>query len=184
MTWRRAPLYVRAHDLALWLGRHAAATSPPARPVADEVAGLARDLLTALSLALTFPSERKARQRDADAAVVALRVRVRLLADLGGATDAQARHAIEHIDEIGRMLGGWQLHAARRRAPSTHAQRSESGAMAQAAPTACTAAAATGTTPTTRARPTATGGGPATGTITSASGSRSRRPAPDPAGGG
>ncbi len=121
MTWRRAPLYVRAHALALWLARHAeGVTAVEARTVASETAALGRDLLGrdllgALSVALTFPSERRASQRAADRTLVELRVRVRLLVDLGGATARQARHAVDAIDEVGRMLGGWQLQAARRR---------------------------------------------------------------------
>lgn len=112
MSWRNAPLYVRCHDLARWvLPRMAACPHPQLR---DRVTAEALELLTHVSIALTFTEDRHAQLRDADHAIVALRVQLRLALDLGFLPSNSHRYATDALSEIGRMLGGWRRHEARR----------------------------------------------------------------------
>ena len=107
MSWRDAPLYVDAHDLARWLVAHTAAWD--ARdPLAARVDGLALELLEAVAQALSFPDGRADTLADADRCVASLRVLLRLARDLDRSTPAQLRHASERLRVIGRQLGGWR----------------------------------------------------------------------------
>ncbi|MCB9765615.1 MAG: four helix bundle protein [Alphaproteobacteria bacterium] len=107
MSWRDAPLYVRCHDLARWLLERCAAPAMPAAP-GDVLAGDVQVLLSAVSLALTFPAERAEHLARADRAAVRLRVTLRLARDLGGLSAGAHRYAAGELDQIGRMLGGWR----------------------------------------------------------------------------
>ena len=83
MSWRDAPLYVEAHDLAVWVvGRAASWRQPGARCLAPRIAGAACDLVDAVALALTFPPSRAAHLERADASIVVLRTELRLAEQL------------------------------------------------------------------------------------------------------
>ena len=106
---RHAPLYVAAHDAAVWTmercrgfeRRDHALTGAP-------LAAALRDLLGAVTLALSFPGQRTAALIEADAACARGRVLARLARDAGPLTEAQVAHLIERLDAIGRMIGGWR----------------------------------------------------------------------------
>lgn len=104
MNAANAPLYVRAHDLAVTLARSSNAGTPTG------VAALAAafDLVTAVSLALTFPADRAAALRAADHAVVRVRVLLRVAVDTGTLSTGAMRTLASELDQIGKMLGGWQ----------------------------------------------------------------------------
>ena len=109
MNPANAVLYVRAHDLAVSLGR---VSGSGARLDAARAASL--DLLVAVSEALTFPGDRAESLRAADRQVVRIRVLSRLAGDLGELSPGGSRSILTAVDEIGRMLGGWQKHRRRR----------------------------------------------------------------------
>lgn len=114
MSWRDAPLYVHAHELArdvlprveTWTGRGGGT-------LASGVGEAAQALLVAVSLALTFPAERTVHLRAADAEVVRLRVSLRLASDLGLLSAGAARSLHLRLDAIGRMVGGWRKRVER-----------------------------------------------------------------------
>jgi hypothetical protein len=138
MSWKHAPLYVLAHDLARWLEERAAQSGDPARERLLKVLSEdSRELLVAVSLALTFPADREAHLRAADERVVRLRVILRLAADGRALAPPQARFASAALDRIGRMIGGWRRTGRRRRAHRSSGAPiiDEQGAQAQAAPT-------------------------------------------------
>jgi len=115
--WRQAPIYPRAHDLAVWLLARTAGWSAPARAqVGAPLDAAARALVCALSLALTFPEERLRRVKEADRALVRLRVMLRMARDLDHLDARQARYAHDELLIVGRMLGGWRK-ALRQRPP-------------------------------------------------------------------
>ncbi len=128
MSWKRAPLYVRSHDLARWL--HERLASMANRPDVGLVGAIgeeARRLVGAIALALTFPAGRRAHRDQADATLVRLRVLLRLAEELGFLSPRQRRYALGELQTLGRMVGGWQRSARR---------RSRSGVEAPAVPPA------------------------------------------------
>ena len=116
MSWRDAPLYVESHDLARWLHERTREW-PAARPLRRRLSGASCDLLEAVSLALTFPGERREYLKRADAAIVRVRVLLRLTRDLGQLSPGGVRYASGRLREIGRMVGGWIRRVERARGP-------------------------------------------------------------------
>ena len=113
MSWRDAPLYVHAHDLAAQVVARVTAMPEPERQVLGQgVADIAQELLDQGSVALTFPDGRASSLAQADAALVRLRVRLRLCLEAGLTSSGWHRQATERISLIGRMLGGWRKRVA------------------------------------------------------------------------
>lgn len=109
MSWRDAPLYTEANDLAAWLVARAATWQKPgASCLAPRIAGAACDLVDAVALALTFPVNRGAYLERADASIVVLRTELRLAEQLGVISGRRLRFACERLRTIGRMVGGWR----------------------------------------------------------------------------
>lgn len=109
MSWRDAPLYVEAHDLAVWLIERAATLREPAAGfLAPRIVGTACDLVDAVALSLTFPATRPERLAQADAAIVVLRTELRLAEALGVISHRRLRFASDRLRAIGRMVGGWR----------------------------------------------------------------------------
>ncbi len=130
MSWRDAPLYVEAHDLAAWLVARAATWRQPAAAcLAPRIAGAACDLVDAVALALTFPIRRAAHLERADASIVVLRTELRLAEQLDVVSARGLRFACERLRTIGRMVGGWRkrVDPAARRGAGWKDQRSRDG---------------------------------------------------------
>ncbi len=106
MSWRDAPLYVEAFDLSLWVSERTGAWSHG--PMARLTTEAACELLTAVSLALTFPARRAVDLERADAGIVRLRMQLRLAEHLGLISAGGLRHAATRLGAIGRMVGGWR----------------------------------------------------------------------------
>jgi hypothetical protein len=115
MSWRDAPLYVEAHDLAVAsIGRATTWSAARGTLLAPVLVRAAGDLLDEVSLALTFPQTRAAHLERADHAVVRLRGALRLARDLGLLSPGALRQADERLGAIGRMIGGWRRRPAAR----------------------------------------------------------------------
>lgn len=109
MSWRDAPLYVEAHDLARWLlERTRSWPSPGGEQLARAVGEAALELLTTVALALTFPATRGEHLEAADHAVVRLRAALRLSCELGLLSPGGLRFACGRLQAVGRMIGGWR----------------------------------------------------------------------------
>lgn len=116
-TWRRAPLYVEAHDLALWLELRW--VPEPPRGLVDDLSATGRELLFQIGRALSFPESRLAGIELADEAALRLRLLLRLALEARILGPEQLRHALERVERIGRMLGGWRRDQERsERSPS------------------------------------------------------------------
>lgn len=109
MSEHHAPIYVAAHDLARWiLERIEAWPHERGGTLRQPLSETACQLLTAVSLAMTFPRKRVDHLRSADETVVRLRMLLRLAGDLALLSPGGLRHAQGKLLAIGRMLGGWQ----------------------------------------------------------------------------
>ncbi len=118
MSWRDAPLYVEAHDLARWIvERTNAWASRDERHLAPLVTRDACDLLSAVSLALTFPATRATHLEEADHGIVRLRVLLRLAQGLGLLSTGGLRFASGRLSVMGRMIGGWRKRVPASRSP-------------------------------------------------------------------
>ena len=137
MSWQRAPLYVRAHDLARWLMERAAGwRNPPERDLGRALNAQGLELSSSISLALTFPATRADHQERADESVVRIRSILRLARDLGVLSPRQLRYAGAELDAIGRMLGGWRRSTRARARVRRERSNVRTGDGAQAAPSA------------------------------------------------
>ena len=133
MSWREAPLYVEAHDLARWIGERSKGwPADSRREVGAHLIAAACELLTAVGLALTFPHSRRGHLETADAAIVRCRLLLRLARDLCLVSPGGNRFAAGRLAEIGRMVGGWQKqversqqHGARRQGRACHDHQSQ-----------------------------------------------------------
>ncbi len=118
MSWRDAPLYVEAHDLTRWIvERTNAWTSREDRHLAPLITRDACDLLSAVSLALTFPATRRVHLEQADHGIVRLRVLLRVARGLGLLSAGGLRFASGRLSVMGRMVGGWRKRVASARSP-------------------------------------------------------------------
>ena len=106
MSWRDAPLYVEAYDLAGWLLKRVEDEAD--LQLGQRITGAACDLVETVALALTFPERRAAYLERADAKVVVLRTRLRLARQLGILSARRLRFACDRLRKIGRMVGGWR----------------------------------------------------------------------------
>lgn len=116
MSWRDAPLYIEAHDLARWLLERSDG-QPAEAVVSRRLALTGCQLVEAVSLALTFPLQRAHWLQEADGAVVRIRVLLRLGRDLGGVSAGGVRFATGRLRTIGRMIGGWRKRVSRSSLP-------------------------------------------------------------------
>ncbi len=113
MSWRDAPLYVEAFDLARWVvertekWRH--------QPLALLVTSSASELASSVSLALTFPATRSFHLKRADEGIVQLRTQLRLAHGLGLLSRRGLRFAAGRLEAIGRMVGGWRKRVDKKR---------------------------------------------------------------------
>lgn len=106
MSWRDAPIYIRAHDLARDLLPRV--EDGPCPALRHRLAAEAQDLLCEVSLALSFVDGRRAHQEAADHAITRLKVLVRLARDVGVLDERGGRSVGEELVAMGRMIGGWQ----------------------------------------------------------------------------
>ncbi len=114
MSWRDAPLYVEANDLACWVVARANTwTKIDHRHLALLVTRGACELVSEVALALTFPDTRSEHLQRADHEIVRLRMLLRLACQLKQLRPGGLRFAAERLEVIGRMVGGWRKRVAK-----------------------------------------------------------------------
>ncbi len=106
MSWRDAPLYVEAFDLASWTMERT--QQWPHGNLARLVTLSASELVISVSLALTFPANRGRHLEEADEGIVRLRTQLRLAHALGLLSRRGLRFSAGRLGVIGRMIGGWR----------------------------------------------------------------------------
>ncbi|MEM9291021.1 MAG: four helix bundle protein [Acidobacteriota bacterium] len=124
MSWRDAPLYIESYDLTRWLLERAESW-PLEAPLRHRLVDAGCDLVEAVAVALTFPLERASSLQRADAAIVRIRVLLRLSRDLSMVSSRGVRFANDRLRAIGRMLGGWKKRVERSALPSVSSQSFE-----------------------------------------------------------
>ena len=109
MSLTDTTLYVRVHDLVVWILQRVRSWDAGARAtVGEPIARAATHLLETTSLALTFPAGRVGQLLAADHNIVRLRVLLRAAVAMELLADRQLRFAAGELREIGCMLGHWQ----------------------------------------------------------------------------
>ena len=113
MSWRDAPLYVEAFDLSGWVIERARTweLEPLGRRAIEESV----ELVSSVSLALTFPSARRRHLARTDEGIVRLRTVLRIAENAGLLSRRRLRFAAERLGVIGRMVGGWRKRVQKRR---------------------------------------------------------------------
>ena len=108
------PIFTRTFDLLAWL-LPATNHFPRAHrhTVTRRLTDAALDLRERLEEANLQAAERLRLLAQADAALARLRVYLRLAARFGWLNDGQYEHVSLMVNEVGRLLGGWQKAAAR-----------------------------------------------------------------------
>ena len=115
MSPRDAPLYIRTRDLVEWLlSRILSWERAPREMLGRPLFEAGEMLLDAIALALVMPDSRPAHQEVADRAIVCVRELLRLSAGQTLLSRRQLRFALEELDVMGRMLGGWRKRVNRR----------------------------------------------------------------------
>ncbi len=117
MSWRDAPLYVEAMDLSCWVVERAGSWEHVL--LADRATGAAVELVSSVSLALTFPATRELHLAATDEGIVRLRTVLRVARNLGLVSRGGLRDAAERLAKIGRMVGGWRKRREKRCRAST-----------------------------------------------------------------
>jgi hypothetical protein len=105
-----SPIFSRTYDFLLWLLPQATKFPRAYRfTLAERVQRHALDLqATLIAAGLRRGAERTARLQEADTQLAQLKQTLRLCKDLDLLTLKQYEHAAERLNEIGRLLGGWQ----------------------------------------------------------------------------
>ncbi|MFM7199311.1 MAG: four helix bundle protein [Myxococcota bacterium] len=109
MKRSQAPIYVKCFDLTLWLLERSDGFSGSASALflRDRLQHQALETLELLSQALQFRGQRLERLERANALVMALRIGLRLAEARKLLEPRQLRYAMEQLDGVGNMLGGW-----------------------------------------------------------------------------
>lgn len=103
-----APLFTKAYDLVVWLTKRVLSFPKSHRfGLAARIMENSHAALEGVTLALRG-FDRLEQVERADAALALLRVYLRLACDLHLLRTQQLYHAIERIEELGKMIGGWQ----------------------------------------------------------------------------
>ena len=105
-----SPIFSRTYDFLLWLLPQATKFPRAYRfTLAERTQRHALDFQeTLIAAGLKKGAERTANLQKADAQLAQLRQTIRLCKDLELLTLKQYEHAAERLNEIGRLLGGWQ----------------------------------------------------------------------------
>lgn len=117
---QESPIFVRSYDLLKWL-LHATERYPRSQRfvLAQRLQVAAFDLQDALVAAGRGSGDARRRSLDtADYHLARLRLYLRLSLDMQWLSMGQYEHASRMLDEIGRLLGGWQRKERESASPS------------------------------------------------------------------
>jgi hypothetical protein len=111
-----SPIFVRTHDLLLWLLPAIDRLPRSQRPVLGRAIQEAALAFQQHITEAVIASDNTALQR-ADVALALLRSRLRLCYELRFLAIGQYEHVSRMLTEIGKLLGGWQRHLQRTGTP-------------------------------------------------------------------
>lgn len=108
-TRPQSPLFVKTYDFLLWLLPLTLKFPKSQRfLLAERLSGLALDYYDEILTAVAEPERQADSLRAADRLLTKIRLYLRLSFDLHCISLGQFEHAAERVDELGRLLGGWQ----------------------------------------------------------------------------
>ncbi len=111
MTQQRpqSPLFVKTYDFLLWLIPLTLKFPKSQRfLLAERLSRLALDFYDTILEAVMEPAQQAHTLRQADKQLTKIRLYIRLSYDLHCISLGQFEHASRLLDELGRLLGGWQ----------------------------------------------------------------------------
>lgn len=105
----QSPLFVKTYDFLLWL-LPLTLKFPKAQRflLAERLGGLALDFYDLILAAVQQPESQMQKLDEADRLLTKIRLYLRLSQDLGCLSLGQYEHAARQMDELGRLIGGWQ----------------------------------------------------------------------------
>ena len=105
----QSPLFGKSYDFLLWL-LPLTLKFPKAQRflLAERLGKMALDFYELILEAAMEPAQRLEKLDRADRLLTKIRLLVRLSHDLQCISDGQYEHAAKHMDEIGRLVGGWK----------------------------------------------------------------------------
>ena len=116
----QSPIFVKTYDFLLWLIPVTLKFPRSQRfLLAERLSHLALDLYDTILEAVLQPERQAEQLHRADRLLVKTRLYVRLSRDLECISLGQFEHAARRMDEIGRLIGGWQRKPARERRTAT-----------------------------------------------------------------
>ena len=117
MSTPDTPLFVKTHDLIMWLLQHTVRFPKSLRhTLTNRLENAAFDFQQATLMANAVRGQPRAEQLDrADGLLATLRSLLRITRDLQLLGVIQARYAVERVDELGRLLGAWKKGTERQR---------------------------------------------------------------------
>jgi hypothetical protein len=105
----QSPLFAKTYDLLLWLIPLTLKFPRSQRfLLAERLSGMALDFYDLILEAVIEPEGQGERLRAADRLLTKIRLYVRLSYDLECISEGQWEQTARRVDEIGRLIGGWQ----------------------------------------------------------------------------
>ena len=105
----QSPIFVKTYDFLLWLVPLTLKFPKSQRfLLAERLSGMALDFYDLILDAVMEPEHEPGRLVAADRLLTKIRLYIRLSYDLGCISQGQFEHAARRVDEIGRLMGGWQ----------------------------------------------------------------------------
>jgi len=122
MSTPDTPLFVKTHDFLLWLIRHTQRFPKNLRQSYTlKLEWMALDFQEAILMANAVRGAARAEWlAKADGKLLCLRALLRLAYDLELLAGTQVEHAVQRVDELGRLLGAWKK-GTDRKAPAPSA---------------------------------------------------------------
>lgn len=111
----QSPLFTKSYDFLLWLIPLTLKFPRSQRfLLAERLSSLALEFYDAILEATLEPGQQEAQLRRADKLLTKIRLYIRLSYDLHCINLGQLEHAARLVDELGRLIGGWQRKEKRR----------------------------------------------------------------------
>ncbi len=112
----QSPLFVKTYDFLLWL-LPLTLKFPKAQRflLAERLGKMGLDFYDLILEAVADSQNRSERLEQADRLLTKIRLYIRLSYDLQCISVGQFEHAARLLDELGRLVGGWQRRQARER---------------------------------------------------------------------
>ncbi len=105
----QSPIFVKTYDFLLWLIPITLKFPKSQRfLLAERLSKMALDFYDLILEAVLEPEQQAKKLVAADRLLTKIRLYIRLSYDLGCINQGKFEHAARLVDEIGRLLGGWQ----------------------------------------------------------------------------